>query len=253
MSDIDLKGKGILVTRAAHQAEGLVARITACRGIAIRFPALEITACEQPGQVRDLLLQGWDLIIFVSPNAVTHALKLLSGNRLAAPVGAVGQATAAALRQSGYSIDLIPDERYDSEGLLMLPQLRQMADQRVLIVRGEGGRAHLGQALQARGAEVGYAEVYRRVKPSVDPEPLLAHWGQRIDLVTATSVEVLENLRAMLGTAGWPLLSHTPLLVISRRMGDEARKMGFETIIVAQGAGDEAIISAIQNWQESTA
>jgi uroporphyrinogen-III synthase len=252
MSDIDLKGRGILVTRAVHQAEGLVARILACQGKVIRFPALEIIPCEQTGAVRDQLLQKWDYVLFVSPNAVTHALKLLTGKRLQAGLGAVGQATAAVLNHYGYSIELIPEARYDSEGLLMLPQLQDMRGRKVLIVRGEGGRAHLAESLQARGAEVGYAEVYRRVQPKADPEPLLAQWRERIDLVTATSVEVLKNLTAMLGAAGWPLLRHTPLLVISQRMGDVAQKMGFETVIVAQGAGDDAIISAIHDWLASS-
>jgi uroporphyrinogen-III synthase len=248
MSDVDLKGKGILVTRAAHQAEGLVARILACQGKVVCFPALEITPCEQPGPARELLFQTWDFILFVSPNAVTHALKLLSGNRLHASLGAVGQATAEVLRHNGYSIELIPGDRYDSEGLLLLPQLQDISGKKVLIVRGEGGRAHLGDRLQARGAEVGYAEVYRRVRPQSDPGPLLAQWPDRIDLVSATSVEVLENLTLMLGSAGWPLLRHTPLLVISQRMRDVAETMGFETVIMAEGAGDDAIISAIHNW-----
>jgi uroporphyrinogen-III synthase len=134
----------------------------------------------------------------------------------------------------------------------MLPQLQDMTDKRVLIVRGEGGRAHLGESLQARGAEVGYAEVYRRVKPQADPNPLLALWREQIDLVTTTSVEVLENLVAMLGEEGWPLLGQTPLLVISQRMRVEAEKMGFETILVAKGASDDAIVSAIRNWLESS-
>ncbi|MEW8029615.1 MAG: uroporphyrinogen-III synthase [Candidatus Thiodiazotropha sp.] len=252
MSDFDLKGRGILVTRAAHQAGGLVERIEACQGRAIRFPTLEIVACEKPDRVRSLFRQSWDAIIFVSPNAVTHALNLLSGYRIHATLGAVGKATAAALRRSGYSIDLIPVDRYDSEGLLMLAPLQAMTGKRVLIVRGEGGRALLGEGLQARGAEVGYAEVYRRIKPTVDPNPLLAQWQEQVDLVTATSAEVLDNLIALLGEPGWPMLQRTPLLVISERMRRKAEKKGFQTILLAVGANDDAIMSAIQNWVECT-
>ncbi|MES9991823.1 MAG: uroporphyrinogen-III synthase [Candidatus Thiodiazotropha sp.] len=248
MSDYDFKGRGILVTRAAHQAEGLSQRIEAARGRAIRFPALQIAASEQPQAAQDLLRQSWDLTLFVSPNAVSHALKLLAGNKIHGTLGAVGEATAAALRHAGYSIDLIPEGRFDSEGLLMLPELQQMRDKRVLIVRGEGGRRVLGESLRARGAEVGYAEVYRRLVPRVDPTPLLAQWRQQVDLVTVTSVEVMDNLITLLGERGWPLLGSTPLLVISQRMGREAEKRGFETILISAGADDEAIISTIQRW-----
>ncbi|MEW8506594.1 MAG: uroporphyrinogen-III synthase [Candidatus Thiodiazotropha sp.] len=248
MSDYDFKGRGILVTRASHQAEGLTQGIEAAAGRAIRFPALEIAASEQPQTAVELLRRSWDLIIFVSPNAVLHARKLLAGNRLRGVLGAVGEATAAALRHSGYSIDLIPGERFDSEGLLMLPQLQQMSGKRVLIVRGEGGRRVLGDSLRARGAEVGYAEVYRRRLPQADSAPLLARWRQQVDLVTVTSVEVMRNLITLLGEPGWPLLSRTPILVISERMRREAEKLGFCSVMVAAGADDGAIMAAIQAW-----
>ncbi|MEW8606191.1 MAG: uroporphyrinogen-III synthase [Candidatus Thiodiazotropha sp.] len=248
MSDYDFKGRGILVTRAAHQAEGLSRRIRDARGRAIPFPALEIAASDAPQGPRGLLRQRWDLIIFVSPNAVHHAQKLLSGSPLRGTLGAVGEATAAALRHQGYSIDLIPQDRYDSEGLLMLPQLQRMRGKRVLIVRGEGGRRLLGDSLRARGAEVGYAEVYRRLAPEVDPAPLLARWGEEVDLVSVTSVEVMQNLITLLGERGWPLLCRTPLVVISERMAEEAEKRGFETVLISTGADDESIMSAIQAW-----
>jgi uroporphyrinogen-III synthase len=253
MSDYDFKGRGILVTRAAHQAEGLSRRIEAAQGRPIRFAALEIAASERAVNARELLLQSWDLIIFISPNAVNYALKLLSGNLLKGALAAVGEATAAALRDNGYSIDLIPAQRYDSEGLLMLEQLQHMTGQRVVIVRGEGGRSLLGDSLRARGAQVGYAEVYRRVVPNTDPGPLLRQWQSQIDLVTVTSIEVLQNLISLLGERGWLLLSHTPLLVISERMRREAEKRGFETVLQSGGADDASIMTAIQGWIDNTA
>lgn len=251
MADCDLKGRGILVTRAAHQAEGLSRLIHACHGRAVLFPALEIRSCATPEPVRGLLRQPWDVMIFVSPNAVRHALRLIPTERLqAALFGAVGQATATALRESGYGIDLLPEQRYDSEGLLMLTPLQRLSGQQVLIVRGEGGRQLLGDTLRARGAEVGYAEVYRRTRPQTDPAPLLSNWAQRIALVTATSSEVLHNLIAMLGERGWPLLRQTPLLVISERMRIAAQRQGFKSVLLAAGADDESVMKAIRDWSE---
>jgi uroporphyrinogen-III synthase len=123
-----------------------------------------------------------------------------------------------------------------------------MDGQQVLIVRGEGGRPLLGDSLRARGAKVGYAEVYRRVRPQADIAPLIARWSGEIDLVTATSAELLDNLVGMLGEAGWPLLRRTPLLVISERMRDAAERLGFETILLAPGADDASLLDAICSW-----
>ncbi|MCU7929893.1 MAG: uroporphyrinogen-III synthase [Candidatus Thiodiazotropha sp. (ex Codakia rugifera)] len=251
MAACDLKGRGILVTRASHQSEGLSRLIQDCRGRAVCFPALEITVSRRVEQARELLRQTWDVMIFISPNAVHFAVGLLPGGRMQGQLlGAVGRATAAALESAGYGIDLLPADRYDSEGLLLLPPLQQLAGQRVLIVRGEGGRPLLGNSLQARGAEVGYAEVYRRIRPNTDPEPLLKCWRQEIDLVIATSNEVLQNLIEMLGEKGLPLLQRTPLLVISERMRQEAKDRGFKAILLASGADDKALITAICNWTD---
>ncbi|MCU7892836.1 MAG: uroporphyrinogen-III synthase [Candidatus Thiodiazotropha sp. (ex Ustalcina ferruginea)] len=254
MAACNLKGRGILVTRASHQSGGLSRLIHGCQGRAVCFPALEIVASKRVERARELLRQSWDVMIFISPNAVHYALGLLPDGRMQGRLlAAVGRATAAALDDAGYGIDLLPVDRYDSEGLLMLPPLQQLTGQKVLIVRGEGGRPLLGNSLQARGAEVGYAEVYRRVRPNTDPEPLLKRWTQEIDLVVTTSNEVLHNLIDMLGEKGLPLLQRTPLLVISDRMRQEAENRGFEAILLASGADNNAIMAAISDWADHVA
>ncbi|WP_275576186.1 uroporphyrinogen-III synthase [Aquitalea magnusonii] len=65
-------------------------------------------------------------------------------------------------RLSGQDI-LFPTAGSDSEALLALPQLADVAGQHWLIVRGQGGRALLADTLCARGAQVSLAEVYQRV------------------------------------------------------------------------------------------
>ncbi len=245
----DLQGRGILVTRAAHQATGLIGLVESHNGHAIPFPALEIGSGRDPEAARALLVQAWDLIVFISPNAVAFASDLLGDANLQSPlIAAVGVATARALRQVGNPANLLPQGRYDSEGLLALPELQRMQGHRVLIVRGEGGRPLLGDTLQARGAKVEYAEVYRRLRPEVDPTPLLQRWSAEVDVVTATSSEVLDNLLAMLGRQGRELLLETPLLVISERMAQRARTHGFGRLLQASGADDSAVLEALCDW-----
>ncbi|MBW9257047.1 MAG: uroporphyrinogen-III synthase [Candidatus Thiodiazotropha sp. (ex. Lucinisca nassula)] len=249
MADCDLRGCGILITRAAHQSEPLARMVEACEGRPLRLPTIEILPCRNPAQAQQLLASRWDWIIFVSPNAVRFGLKLLAEHAATdAGIGAVGASTARQLQQAGISVDLIPDRGYDSEGLLSLAELKQVDGQKILIVRGEGGRALLGDTLQARGAKVRYAEVYRRVRPDPDAEALLAGWHENVQLVTTTSREILQNLVEIVGEAGWPKLSQTPLVVISERMEQEAQRLGFTTIIRASGADDRSLMQAICHW-----
>lgn len=243
----DLRGLGVLVTRPAGQAEPLCRLIESARGRALPFPTLEILPAEDLEGARALLAEHWHLMVFTSRNAVEHALALgFDGHWTQAEcLAAVGKATGLALTEAGRAPDLVPPERFDSESLVAMPGLADMAGRRVLIVRGEGGRALLGEVLTERGAEVRFAEVYRRMRPDLDPGPLIARWSEDVGLVVATSDEVLLNLLEMLGDAGRVPLLATPLVVISERTGQTARGLGFRKLRVAERAEDAAIVRAL--------
>jgi uroporphyrinogen-III synthase len=243
----DLGGKGVLVTRPAAQAAGLCHLIEQAGGRAIPFPTIEILPSAHPEPARGLLAEPWDLLIFVSRNAVEQALPLFPATRLPSEpeLGAVGAATAKALAEAGRLPDLMPSTGYDSESLLALPRLADMRGRRVLIVRGEGGRPLLGDTLSARGAEVAYAEVYRRTLPRADAASLLTRWDSDVQLVTATSGEVLDNLCTLLGEEGRERLLATPLAVVSERTAAAARALGFPRVEIAERATDEDLLAAL--------
>ena len=246
ITQADLAGRGVLVTRPADQAEPLCRMIEAAGGRAIRFPTITIVPTADAAATA-LLAEPWDLIYFVSPNAVAQALALMPDGRWsrATWVAAVGRGTARALTAAGRAPDLVPSERYESEALLEMPELADMRGRRVLIVRGEGGRGLFAQAMKERGAEVRFAEVYRRVRPEVDPTALLASWSREVDFVMATSDEVLLNLAGMLGTEGRECLLATPLVVIAERTATTARDLGFRVVRVAARAEDDAIVRSL--------
>jgi uroporphyrinogen-III synthase len=242
-----LSGLGVLVTRPAHQAEKLCRLIAEAGGHPIAFPTLEILPAEDLDAARALLAESWDLMIFTSRNAVEFALALGfdGGWSQAVRLAAVGKATGQVLAQSGRAPDLVPPERYDSESLVAMPELAEMDGKRVLIVRGEGGRALLGETLGERGAQVRFAEVYRRVRPDSDPRPLLADWPGQVGLAMATSDEILQSLVEIVGPDGREPLLATPLVVIAERTAATARGIGFATVRVAERAEDAAILRAL--------
>jgi len=177
-------------------------------------------------------------VIFVSPSAVRAAGELPRG----LPAAAVGAGTARELEKAGVRRIVVPASGADSEALLAARQLQRLRGKRVLIVRGAGGRALLGDTLAARGATLEYAECYRRRRPDIDPAPILSAWKDgRLDAVTASSAEVLDNLIALLGAE---LVARVPLFVPHARIADHARGRGVQEIVVA-GSADDAMVERL--------
>ena len=253
MSPPALAGHRVVVTRPAGQTAHLATLIRAAGGEPVLFPALEILDVEDLQPLAALVdrLDAFDLAIFVSANAVEKALALVRARR-AWPAGlrvaTVGRGSARALQRHGFAAVIAPSEHFDSEALLDLPELKDVAGKRVVIFRGDGGRELLGDTLAARGATVEYAECYRRGRPKGDAAPLLALWERHeLDALTVTSSEGLANLYEMLGEAGRQWLQQTPLFAPHERIAAAARTLGVQTVVLT-GPGDEGLVAGLASF-----
>lgn len=256
LADGPLAGLGCLVTRPPQQAQGLCRRLESAGARTYLLPTLLIEDPEDTTSAEMLVdhLADFDLAIFVSPNAAERGIRLIRARRQRLrrqTVLAVGRGTAECLRCHGIKAAAFADSVFSSEGILTLGplQTREVRGRRVLIFRGTGGRPLLGDTLRARGAEVRYAEVYRRALPEIDVTPLIEPWDQgQIDVVITTSGEGLRNLLAMMEQRR-DLLLRTPLVVMSERMIPMAHALrGTGQLIVATEASDEGLVAALQAW-----
>jgi len=250
----DLDGLTIVVTRPVHQAEGFCRLIEAEGAAALRFPVIDI----QPPldtialAARLQRLDEYQLAIFVSANAVEFAYRALGeGKPLPETLrrAAVGQATAKALAGHAQPAHWIAPAPHNSEALLAMPEFAAVAGKHIVIFRGVGGREHLAETLEQRGARVDYAECYRREIPHIDVAPLVSAWQtEKLHLIVVTSNEALHNLIEMVGTRYQEYLLATPLVVISQRTADLARQLGFGAVVTASAASDAALLAAIKQW-----
>lgn len=239
-------------------------------------------------------LAQFDLAIFISPNAVQYgmaAIRSASNVSLPCPpknvrikpsdsgaadgqqlpqsagcasnvslpptlkIATIGQGSAKALRELGIADVIAPAERFDSEGLLALPELQHVAGWRVMILRGDSGRELLGDTLKARGATVEYVTCYQRSKPLQDVAELL---NATPDAITVTSSEALGYLWNMLDACPEPsrrndsrtVLRDTPLFVPHARIAELARTQGWRQVHLTP-AGDDGLLSALIAWAET--
>lgn len=246
-----LAGRTVLVTRPARQASALARGVEAAGGEAFVFPALAIEPVAGDRLAEPLAhLARADIAIFISPNAAQFgmaAIRAAGGLPTGIEVFAVGAGTARALAAEGMAAAVTPDGQ-DSEALLAMPQLSDVAGRRVVIVRGVGGRALVADTLRARGADVHFMECYRRACPQTDAAPLLQRWqAGGIDAVTVASAETLHNLAALLGPAGAPLLAATPLFAPHEKIAAAARRFGIAHAIATPG-GDAGLLDGLITW-----
>src|SRR3989338_4665173 len=249
MAEQPLAGLKIVVTRPREQAARLMQYIERSGGRALLFPLLDIApAADQPALREQISrIAQFDLAIFISPNAVQYGMAAIRTAGALPPslkIATVGQGSAKALRELGVGDIIAPTENFDSEGLLALPELQNMAGWRVLIFRGDGGRELLGNTLTARGAIVEYVTCYQRSKPQLDAAAL---FYDAPDAITVTSSEALDHLWQMPDGNARTALRDLPLFVPHERIAELAHRQGWRQVLLT-GAGDDGLVSGLVAW-----
>ena len=253
-----LQGQLILNTRPAHQQAELTGLLRQEGAQILSFPVIDIVPVESSLASQRLTQQisSYDILLFVSRNAVDGAFRYLDSSRLKPGVcfGVIGTATRVALAERITNLDscLLAAAPYNSETLLAADVLQQVEGKRVLILRGQQGRSLLGDELTARGAEVDYCEVYRRQLPRrdvTDFDRLVANAFPT--LVILTSNVGMQNLIELVDATAAGRLRQIPWLLISERMRESAVKLGHNApIIIAHSASDKGIQQAICAWAD---
>ncbi len=244
-----------MITRPEHQSGTLARGIKTAGGEAFLFPTLEIIPAELSDKNKEKIQQinQYDIIIFISPNAVEHGLNQiqaitnLSENVLLATIGQ-GSAKAVNARLARQP-DIFPEKDFNSEGLLATDAMQNVANKRILIIRGNAGREYLKQTLLQRGADVEYLNVYQRIKPTTNTSDLEQHLqNNQIAAIVITSVTNLKNLLELTPDKVTSHLLQVPLVLINKRLVDIARETGFNsTLLVATEASDDALIETLKN------
>jgi uroporphyrinogen-III synthase len=248
-----LTGRHIIVTRPAGQAAHLASVLVEHGAIPVLYPVLEIHDLENPRPVLDaaIRLDEYDLAVFVSPNAIIKALALILPRRpwpAGLRVAALGKSSERELARHGIHDVISPPLRFDSEALLELPDLMDVAGRKVIIFRGDGGRELLGETLIARGARVDYVTCYSRGCPTLDPAPLLKLWeAGQLDAVTLTSSEGLRNFCDMIGRLGQAWLKKTPAFVPHARIAEQARALGLQQVFPT-APGDDGLMAGLVQY-----
>lgn len=243
-----LAGIGIVVTRPARQAGGLVQMLAGLAAHTVVFPALVILPPRDGTSLAaaHATLDTFDAAIFVSSNAAEYGAPAPGRWPATLAAFATGPGTAAALAAVGIAAVRMPESSYDSDGLLALPDLTHVGGKRIVIFRGEGGRDQLARTLRERGAQVVYAQCYRRARPGNADGLAEALLRGGLHAVTLTSAEGLDNLWALLPVAARERLAALPAFVPHPNIAAHARELGI--VAVVTGPGDAGLVAGLLEW-----
>ncbi len=239
-----LKDKWIVITRPAHQSENLKRKLESGGAKPILFPLIKIIPPADLGLIEKQLdnLQAYDLVIFVSANAVNHTFEKISPSVLQnVKVATTGKKTADALEQLAIKIDFCPKEFFNSEALLAMSEFSDYCgDKKIAIIRGEGGRDLLRDELQQKGASVDYINTYQRVCPQIDLDALEQRAKQgELDVVLLTSGTSVANFFGLAQEADW--VNQLTLLLGSTRMQKKIPDSFQGKLLVAEDPSDETL------------
>ncbi len=256
----DLLGLRVLICRPERQARGLQSCLQELGAEVDLLPCLEVVPVVQSQLVKEQFvdLDRFQKVIFISQNAAKYGLDWIDQYWPQLPEGidwyAIGGKTAAVLAKQLTAFGIAirqPFNAADSEALLELASLQQVAGQKILIVRGEGGREYLPQVLTTRGAQISFAEVYTRICPEYQQETLQR---KLVDmnpiLFICLSAETCENLHAIAKTVGFDL-SRKYFIMPSKRAVNNCADLDLNNVLIPVSLAEAEIASCIRTWWQT--
>jgi uroporphyrinogen-III synthase len=238
----------LLITRPVAQTKNLESILLA-NGIDYAFfPAFEIKKFKPI-----VIKQKYDVIIFISVNAVNYAEAYF--NKLFIPpykIFAVGPVTANQLLRKNIEVDYYPKTNASSQELLKMKECKDLSNKKILIVRGRGGSETLKDNLGTLN-QVDYFEVYERIPcevTSLHNESIESFMNIPDGVLMATSHESLTNIIRLIQSISTDLfqtIQSKNIIVFSERLKLLAKGFGFKNIEVTDNPSDEDLVNLLVN------
>jgi uroporphyrinogen-III synthase len=165
-----------------------------------------------------------------------------------ADLAAIGPATAAAARDAGWTVDVVPEE-YTSAGLVAALEAR-VAGERVVVARSDHGSDVLLDGLRDAGADVTETVLYRLTRPDAAGISVEAAAAGDLDAVAFTSSLTVDNFLAAAADRGVDEAARAGLADavvggIGPPTAETTRERGVDVDVVPDEASFEALATAV--------
>ena len=253
-----LRGRRILVTRAADQAPALSGALAARGAEPVVIPMIQIVAPASFAELDRAIagLAATDYLVLTSVNAVKFFCQRLPALGYDAAsldhvkIVAVGPKSAAALTAHGLQADLVPED-YRAEGIVALLK-EQVSGKRVLYPKAALARELIPAELARAGAEVVAPIAYASELPEDAPDKLGRALADGLDLLTFTASSTVDNFTRLLDTENLALARQVPVASIGPLTTATAKKHGFKVVVEPDQATLDDMVEAIEQYFSAT-
>jgi uroporphyrinogen-III synthase len=249
-----LKGKRVVLTRAAEQSEPLVAELRRRGAVAVLLPMVSFGPPEKLELLDTAIgqLKSFDWIFVTSQNAVRAIRARCEARKMdmraafgGLKIAAVGPATAEAMEAAGLHALHVATKHV---GVALAEELAdEVRGKLVLLPRSDKANPELVETLKRLGAEVVEVCAYRTVAPEKSElQKAAATLQAGADAVLFFSPSAVGHLRESLGNARFLELSRRSVFTAIGPVTEEAlHKAKVERVLLAGDTSLNALLEAL--------
>ena len=238
----------VLLTRPIVQNNSIKTLLLKNGYTPLLFPSLEIIALRQKP-----INTNFDVIIFISVNAVNYGIKYLKKliNKKVS-IATIGNTTKKCVEGYGLTVNVSPSYNYSSKSLLATKYFSNISGKNILIVRGRGGKEVLKNKLTLQNNKVEYLEVYYRKTTTIQDihtKSLTAFMAKKDGFIIINSIDTLIaflQVIKLIKNSYEPILKY-PVIAFSNEIADKVKDVGFNKCFVSTNSDDMGILSSLNS------
>jgi uroporphyrinogen-III synthase len=250
-----LKGKRIVITRAAAQSEAIGKQLSALGALPVILPLVAFAEPEDFALLDEAIAQveHFDWLIFTSGQAVRAFVgrsKQLNGSLerrgSKVQIATVGPVSAEAVRQARLPVEYVSNIH---NGVALAQELGERLQGRtVLLPRSDRANPDLPAALRAHGADVTEVEAYRTLQPSeVDKLNLGRISAGEADAILFFSPSAVQHYAELAGAEQLrKLQDRVVITAVGPVTANALREAGVERMVVAVDTTATSVIQTLE-------
>ncbi len=185
-----LKGKTILVTRSAFQAEYFTNQLQDLGAKTIVFPLIKTTAINQSELVKQFNAITYNWIVFTSTNAVKFFFENIESKNVTSKIAVVGEKTKRVLEKFGVEVDFMPTQFTARQLANELPISKNDS---ILIPRSDLAKNDIVEILESKSCKVETVSIYENCSIEYSDNELNSVFKQQIDFIAFTSGSTVNS------------------------------------------------------------